>query len=285
MQRRCDLSPSHNLSLAHWQKEAQLAESYYAYAIGERNATLHQHDSMAITANWPCLFGEVYLGDPDVSPDAFQSGTNTAAPHLDGHKVACGVNVMKDPVVVYSFGSNGDTKFEEAVLRYHPSATVRVFDPVRLPRASVQQRLRSSYDIQFRSVGLGGNGTSPMLRTVEQIMSKEGHLHVDVLKVDVEGYEWGWLDDDASSLRRVGQLLVEVHSGIQNTRHRASGFPKRRVRDFVERVEARSLRLFHKEQQWRYGFDCCVELSFVQRDWQHFECRKQNQHHRASRTS
>ena len=52
------------------------------------------------------------------------------------------------------------------------------------------------------------------------------------------------------------------------------GFPKRDVRDFVRDVEAHGLRMFHKEAQWRFGYDCCVELSFIQRDWHAFERHK-----------
>ena len=168
--------------------------------------------------------------------------TNVVSEAFDGGKWTCGLREMRasrpraavatpdaaPPCVVYSFGSNGDDVFEDDVRGQDEFCEIHVFDPTSGdPPSSWEGKYR------FHKLGLcAGNettftleGTHTVTRgggaasaaypcaSLPDIMRELGHAHVDVLKADVEGMEWPllrrWGDD--APLRRVGQLLLELH--------------------------------------------------------------------------
>jgi len=43
-------------------------------------------------------------------------------------------------------------------------------------------------------------------------MKRNNHTYIDVLKMDIEGFEWEWISHESHLLENVGQLLVEVHN-------------------------------------------------------------------------
>lgn len=79
----------------------------------------------------------------------------------------------------------------------------------------------------FHKVGLGANAkggqtsyTNDMgwtMWTLKETMAQLGHTKIDILKIDIEGYEWEVLEqmfDDnvlAEDVAVVGQLILEVH--------------------------------------------------------------------------
>lgn len=50
--------------------------------------------------------------------------------------------------------------------------------------------------------------------TVSSLMSKFGHTHVDLLKIDIEGAEYGVLEAIMASGLRIRQIAVEFHNGV-----------------------------------------------------------------------
>ena len=93
-------------------------------------------------------------------------------------------------------------------------------------------------------------------------MRELGHTHIDVLKANLGGGEFGVLDAEAEPLPSVGQLQLEVHLQL-GTNRRASLFDYRHL---VERIERTGLRLFHKEVNVDHQDDT-VELAFIQATW------------------
>ena len=124
--------------------------------------------------------------------------------------------------VVYSFGSFGDTQFEQRVRDVVPGCEIHTFDPTCMRPAP----LKREKDLHFHSLGLGGgaNHSTPERRRRAQhqrqlrlskprskffemkladvakqwpvldlgtIMRRLGHRSVDILKIDVEGSEFG----------------------------------------------------------------------------------------------
>jgi FkbM family methyltransferase len=55
------------------------------------------------------------------------------------------------------------------------------------------------------------DGVEVAAKTVEQIMKDLNHEHIDVLKMDIEGAEYGVLNTLLDSDTRPGQLLIEFH--------------------------------------------------------------------------
>ena len=209
-----------------------------------------------IKPNFPCIAGETPLGQ------------STAASVDDGHKFACGVNAIAGAPIVYSFGSNKKHDFELSVLTRRPDAKVHVFELI--PGRLVSEAKRDKR-VGYNAVGLGNYSADKTTRaknpayetsTLAQLMQQRGHRYIDLLKMDIEGFEFDFLRHEAAALvSRVGQLLVEVHASV--------------VRSpcvLLESLEAMGLRLFHLEINKRYPM--CAELSFIQGNWTAWEGHK-----------
>ena len=86
-------------------------------------------------------------------------------------------------------------------------------------------------------------------------MARNGHDYIDVLKVDVEGGEWGVFKDlmsDEGSVLPFGQLLIELHLPLgKNQSDGAFNHTKRidyeTVFDFFSGLESRGFRIFSQE--------------------------------------
>jgi hypothetical protein len=95
------------------------------------------------------------------------------------------------------------------------------------------------------------------------------HKYIDILKMDIEYAEWHWIARETFLLDRVGQLIVEIHTK-DNRRFPYQG-PNPGL-FFVEKLEEKNLRVFHKE--YSTTSKNFVELSLIQRDWSEWEMKK-----------
>ena len=240
-----------------------LGELYYEDQKDERVYKIAD-DFNRMKPNFPCVHGVTPLG-------------NAGAESIrDGHKFACGLHAIDRAPIVYSFGSNQQQDFEEAVLRLRPDAKVYVFElvPSHLPAVE----LRDSR-ISYHAIGLGGyEGVAPpagqekyVYQTMRKIMTDNQHAYVDLVKMDIEGVEFTWLRKEAPALiPRIGQFLVELHlhfGWVQQT------YPKDDAFTFVTGVEQHGFRLFHQEinkhQTLRF-----TEMSFIHKNWTKWDMHK-----------
>ena len=227
-------------------------EKRYQLAVGARESQVKTLDDLWVmlrkTAEaWDC---------GDLSGTDYSNGGDP--------KWICGFATIKNrPCVVYSFGSNGNIAFEEGIRSRHSMCSVDTFDPTM----NAQYHFRGHYSyvganelpdaMNFHQVGLGGfdgmvtghTGAKPFemyVATLSTIMSKLKHHYLDVLKIDIEGSEWGFLDNffdqwPVGSSVTVGNLLLEVHL----SQKLAFG---RKINDVVRvqtELEARGYRLVH----------------------------------------
>lgn len=72
--------------------------------------------------------------------------------------------------------------------------------------------------------------------TIESIMSKLGHRHIDLLKMDIEGAEFEVLYNMLDSMIRPRQLLVEFH-------HRFPGIGVGRTAEIIDRLRIGGYRI------------------------------------------
>jgi hypothetical protein len=119
-------------------------------------------------------------------------------------------------------------------------------------------------------------------KSLNEIMNMLGHDHIDILKMDIEGYEWEFVMNEAYILKDVGQFLVELHNDYDtnpaiykfqewktsSTKFKPDRYRNTSVFNWIEQIEKYGMRLFHKELNFRAL--CCIELSFVQLHFQSF---------------
>eukprot|EP00197_Chlamydomonas_leiostraca_P013162 CAMPEP_0202873366 /NCGR_PEP_ID=MMETSP1391-20130828/23140_1 /ASSEMBLY_ACC=CAM_ASM_000867 /TAXON_ID=1034604 /ORGANISM="Chlamydomonas leiostraca, Strain SAG 11-49" /LENGTH=267 /DNA_ID=CAMNT_0049554577 /DNA_START=133 /DNA_END=936 /DNA_ORIENTATION=- len=135
-----------------------------------------------------------------------QEAGGGAAEVLDGQKWLC-TGGLQAPCTVYSLGSHEDTSFEAAILARTPCHVV-TFDcgyDVK-PLGARHRYLRKCIGDAARAA------QDPAFLTLEQAARQLGHTRVDLMKVDIEGFEFdvlGALGERDALLP--GQLAVELH--------------------------------------------------------------------------
>jgi hypothetical protein len=130
------------------------------------------------TEPWPPTFLceplEIYGGKP------YKGG-------IDGDKAICGLREMQSPCFVYSLGSNLDFTFERAVSKVTPCKIVTVDCTVDETKAKALLPPRT----RFFPLCLGADGGDPKYVSLPRLMELAGHTHIDLLKMDIEGFG-GW---------------------------------------------------------------------------------------------
>lgn len=178
----------------------KLAEMYYQHQLEERTRSLSYNSFIHLNPNYPCLHGVIPIG------------ADTQASVIDGHKFSCGILHIKSSPVVYSFGSNRQQDFEQSLLYYRPDSRVYTHDILEshLPLLAVRDP-----KITYVATALGPSSSSKKnvnFKLIHELMKERGHTYIDVLKIDIEGGEYLWIDNEPiETFTRIGQLMIEVH--------------------------------------------------------------------------
>lgn len=163
--------------------------------------------------NWSCTDERVMWFSP-----------NTTITAGDGGKWVCDLPTLlhKPKCLVYSIGSNGEFAFEVGLLDLMDGqCEIHVFDVNTFtnhgyPEASFKQLHRHTWGIGNKNEVLS---KGIVMKTLLNTMLEFGHIGrtIDILKIDIEGWEYGMLDDPRfwkefdMSGSKVDQLLLEVH--------------------------------------------------------------------------
>jgi FkbM family methyltransferase len=165
--------------------------------------------------------------------------------------------------VVYSFGVGEDVSFDIALIDKY-GLIVNAFDPTPKSIAWVRQQ-KFSANFRLHEYGVAdfdGEVTffapdndahishsiidkqsknkksfQVSVKRLSTVMTELGHRHVDLLKMDVEGAEYGVIDDIEKSNIRPDQILVEFH-------HRFPGVGLRKTKEAIEKLRAMGYALF-----------------------------------------
>ncbi|KAJ8079363.1 hypothetical protein PM082_021867 [Marasmius tenuissimus] len=142
----------------------------------------------------------------------------------DGGKWVCGITRVetKPDCVVYSFGINLESSFEAEILRNTHHCQIWGYD-FSVKSFGPEIPWRQKHRTHFFPYKLGGEdqsavGDEPPMFTLGTLMKKNGHTHIDILKVDIEGWEFGLLETlinpymDAGKPLPFGQLQLEIHA-------------------------------------------------------------------------
>ena len=153
---------------------------------------------------WPCFFGEDWL--PSQTPDGSEMGY--------GYRL-CGLESLqrRPSCIVYSFGSNDEFDFEDAMLA-RTGCTVRIFDPAPsksqhpLARTVIPVALGRTDGVEMMRWWVQSSPAPTPTRTLQSLMRELGDERIDLLKVDIEGGEHALV---GQVWPPVGQLVMEVH--------------------------------------------------------------------------
>jgi len=140
----------------------------------------------------------------------------------DGGKWICGLSRLaeKPDCIIYSFGINHESSFEAEVLANTKHCQIWGYD---FSVNSFGPEISSlSLRTHFHAYRLGGedkndpNDNEPTY-TLESLMKMNGHTHIDLLKMDVEGWEFETMQSflkpyvDSGKPLPFGQLSMEIH--------------------------------------------------------------------------
>ncbi|KAG0345841.1 hypothetical protein BG004_002970 [Podila humilis] len=171
----------------------------------------------------------------------------------DGGKWLCGMSVLERPstkkCVVYSFGVNDDSSFEAEIME-RTNCEVWAFD------ASVDDvsgEAKGNPKIHFSKIFVGDvdkvDAHGNVWRTLPTLMKENGHDWIDVLKVDIEGYEFNMMhtimDTYANKPLPFSQLQIELHLVSDQMGTDVAAFGQ--FKKWFERLEAHHLRPFWSE--------------------------------------
>jgi len=171
----------------------------------------------------------------------------------DGGKWVCGGRFLRNPCVIYSFGSAGDTSFETDISQFS-SCEIHTFDP------SVKVLGFLPSNTHFHRLGIFGeekNISIGPVTTLKKIMDSLGHKFIDILKIDVEYSEWSIFQQlFSTNFTPFGQVQIELHFILEVTLESYI--------DFFHKMDLFGFRVFHRDPN--LGCDICQEYSFIHKD-------------------
>lgn len=200
----------------------------------------------------------------------------------DTSKIACGIDegTMEAPCVIYSLGGNNQWEFELELLDITP-CEIHTFDctgPLSRFKKPDNDRLH------FHHVCIGtenldapehpGEGTLPIqgeFWTLEKAQQTLQHSRVDLLKLDIEGFEWplfeSWptlQEEEALATVLPMQILVEIHYQTQFAELRETSLFEKLANDMIH-LETRFLQMGYVVVNRDDNVLCkhCTELTLV----------------------
>ncbi|KAG0235127.1 hypothetical protein BGW42_005777 [Actinomortierella wolfii] len=181
------------------------AEGYYARILDQRKRWLNEYNFG--TAWW--YFPASYVCPHDIQ---------RVGPLSDGGKWLCGMSLYEEKprakCVIYSFGVNRETRFEGEMLD-RTDCEIWAYD-ASVDRMGPETDGRPKANFKPYFVGdedrIAPDGK--VWKTIKTLMKENGHDWIDILKIDIEGYEYRTLSklmDDFPDVLPFSQLQLELH--------------------------------------------------------------------------
>jgi len=175
----------------------------------------------------------------------------------DGPKWVCDpYRIDKNNCLVFSFGSNNEFGFEEAIHKdVSDKCEIHTFDHT----VGSNPSRKPSY-VNFHPWGIAASSYGS-LKTLKDIIATLNHTGrmIDVFKIDCEGCEWDTYKD-IFALTNVRQIQIELHRIDQ-------------ARALFQFAQAHNFVVFHKEPNIAYsgGRGLCIEYAFLKLSKDFFE--------------
>ncbi len=185
---------------------------------------------------------------------------------LQGAQWTIRVGSLNCDSVIYSGGVGGDISFEVELVRRF-GLTVVIFDPSPIALNTIKKNSQAPEmrRIEFMPVGLASEskrllfepsnvpgewqlavaekpGTrSITCTTIAGEMAKRGHTKIDLLKLDIEGFEYQVLNDCLNRSLDIGQICVEFHDFLPDIAHKTTI-------DAILALRKHHFRMIHKQR-------------------------------------
>ncbi|KAI9815409.1 MAG: hypothetical protein M1832_005479 [Thelocarpon impressellum] len=166
--------------------------------------------------------GSAYYTVWDFFPPAFSCpwDIQRVGRFADGGKWVCGMSRYEEreveTTIIYSFGVEQDSAFEEAMLS-RTNAEIFAYD-FTVDDFGTQLTQAHRDRSHFMKIGLSGEDkltAVPPFYTLSSLMRVNGHSYIDILKIDVEGSEYDafdrLMDDFEGQDLPIGQIMIEIH--------------------------------------------------------------------------
>lgn len=184
----------------------------------------------------------------------------------------CPQGITKNSIV-YSFGIGTEISFELSLMEKY-SVNVYGFDPTPksidwVKKQDLPNRFRmfdfgiANYDgtaifnppvnpeevshTMLERPSTSQHAITVEVRRLQAIMKSLGHDHIDILKMDIEGAEYGVIKDIIAENIEISQILIEFHTSFPNV-----GVPK--TKDAVKQLNENGYKIFNIECRHHYSF-------------------------------
>jgi hypothetical protein len=195
----------------------------------------------------------------------------------DGGKVVCGMSRYEresagpssednsaPQLIIYSFGVSTDSSFEAAMLaRTNCEIWGYDFSVPSFAKDIPSHQLSRTHFNRYAISDKTDETRDPKFFTVQDLMAANGHEYIDIVKMDIEGAEFGALSSLVRSLEKMeieadgdeihplpfGQLLIELHFGADGPDHTTPKDLKTWM-DWWAKLERHGLRPVNNEDNW-----------------------------------
>jgi FkbM family methyltransferase len=161
--------------------------------------------------------------------------------------------------IIYSGGVGEDITFEQELI-HRFGVKIHIFDPS--PVAQVTIAAANNDRLLFKPIGLsassdakfsigGGENSSIWLKaggsetlpctSIAQEMSANGHHSIDLLKIDIEGFEYEVLESCLAAQIPIKQICVEFHDFFPD-------IPKIKTKNMILALQSHGFELIHRHR-------------------------------------
>lgn len=166
---------------------------------------------------------------------------------------------LRADAVIYSGGVGEDITFEQELIRRF-GVKIHIFDPAPVAQRTIA--IANTDRLLFKPIGLtasangkfsvgggtssktwlkaGGDESLPCTSLVRE-MEMNGHDHIDLLKIDIEGFEYEVLESCLADQIPIRQICVEFHDFFPE-------IPKKRTKKMIRILESNGFDLIHRHR-------------------------------------
>ena len=176
---------------------------------------------------------------------------------------------LRENSIIYSGGVGGEITFELALANRF-KCNIYLFDPSETGFNTMSKASNQNPLIHYSKIGLNktdsmadfltpddpvegsfrvkrdsdgaGNVKQFECKSISSLMRENGHKRIDILKIDIEGFEYGVIEDIIQNKLDIGQICVEFH-------HFYKEIPKRKTKESIKLLKENGYQIIHKEIQ------------------------------------